>query len=64
MEKGLTISVQEAQEILEIMTNLEGEFAGCDPTEGDCKGEFDPLSAQCSLCARLKAFLILQGKEE
>lgn len=64
MVEGLTISNEEAREILDTMDNLEGEFAGCIPSQGECRVYFDPLSVECRLCKRLREFLDREGKEE
>ena len=64
MEKVLTITAKEARSILDTMDNLEGEFAGCYPSGGECDEEHDQLSVDCTLCRKIRIFLSEKGKEE
>jgi hypothetical protein len=64
MQKVLTITVEEAQEILEAFDALEREFGGCSPFQERCDWSYDPLSTVCRICKRLREFLAPKGKEE
>ena len=64
MEKKVCLNCEEAREVLDTMDNAYGEFAGCYPSDGDCKNGFDPGPVACRICKKIRLFLAHIKEEE